>query len=104
MNCDNKGGRVFLIMFKTGHALLLPGGRILRPRMRREADAGQPLDSRVSRPRQWLFRDLKSATVRAQPRTIRGREQSATAFRPRPQTRQRIVLSRELATASTVHE
>lgn len=91
-------------MIKTGQALPLVATRILRPRMSRGAGTEQPRNSSARRPRQWPVREPDSATGRAQSRKSPEREQSAIAFCPRPQTRQGIVLSRGLTSASTVHE
>jgi hypothetical protein len=89
---------VFLIMFKTGQALPLVVTRILRPRMSRGAGTEQPRNSSARLPWQWPVREPDSATVRAQSRKSPEREQSAVAFCPRPQSRQRIVRVHEPAT------
>lgn len=104
MNSASNRGSAFLIMIKTGQALPLVATRILRPRMSRGAGTEQPGDSSASRPWQRSVRGLTLATIMAQSRKSPGRERSAIASCPRPQTRQRVVLSRGLDTASTVHE
>jgi hypothetical protein len=98
MRCWTKGGKVFLITFNTGQALPLVATRILRPRMSRGAATEQPRNSSAQRPRQWRVCEPDSATVRAQSRTSPEREQSAVAFCPRPQSRQRIVRVHEPST------
>mgnify|MGYP000906177892 CR=1 FL=1 len=82
---------MFLIKFKLGHALLLPGGRFSRPRMSRDVGTQQPHWSDSAWPRQEPIRDLGLAEAKAHPRVINEREQSAIAYCPRPQARQRIV-------------
>jgi hypothetical protein len=95
---------VFLIMFKTGHALPLAGARLLRPRGSRSVSAEQPRDIIGSRPRQQPFREPDLAKHRAHPRAVHVREQSALAFCPRPQTRQGTVLGHGQASASAIRE
>ena len=85
-------------MIKAGQALPLVATRILRPRMSRGAGTEQPRNSSAQRPRQWPVREPDSATVRAQSRKSPEREQSAVAFCPRPQSRQRIVRVHESST------
>ena len=85
-------------MIKTGQALPLVATRILRPRMNRGAAAEKPCNSSALRPRQSPVREPDSATVRARSRKSPEREQSAVAFCPRPQSRQRIVRVHEPAT------
>lgn len=85
-------------MIKTGQALPLVATRILRPRMSRGAGTEQPRNSSARRPRQWPVRDPDSATGRVQSRKSPERDQSAVAFCPRPQSRQRIVRVHEPAT------
>ena len=85
-------------MIKTGQALPLVATRILRPRMSRGAGTEQPRNSSARRPRQWPVRDPDSATGRAQSRKSPERDQSAVAFCPRPQSRQRIVRVHEPST------
>ncbi len=91
-------------MIKTGQALPLVATRILRPRMSLGAPTEQPRNSSAQRPRQWPVREPDSATVGAQSRKNPKREQSAVAFCPRPQSRQRIVLSRGVTSAAAIRE
>lgn len=98
MRCWTKGGNVFPITFNTGQALPLVATRILHPRMSRGAGTEQPRNSSAQRPRQWPVREPDSATVRSQSRKSPEREQSAVAFCPRPQSRQRIVRVHEPST------
>ena len=97
MNCWHKHRRVILIMFNTGHALLLPGGRLSRPRMVRDVDAQQPRKIGGTQPRPQPIHDLESVSVRAQSRTIHGPEWDAIASSPRSQTRPRAVREHEQA-------
>lgn len=74
---------MFLIMFKTGHALPLAGARLLRPRSNRGEHGEQPCGVCGSWPRARQIRDLDSAENRTRtqtvpcPRTIHVRVQSA---------------------------
>lgn len=91
---------MLLITFKIGQALPLNFVRILRPRMSRDSSAQQPRKSNGARPRQQPVRDLGLVEVRLQSHSFRKQEQSAIAFCPCPQTRQRIVRGREQASVS----
>lgn len=82
---------MFLIVFKTRHALLLPEGRIPCPRINRELDAQQPPNINGTRPRQQPVRDHGSAAGEAQLRSELMHEHAAVAFSPRPPLWQRIV-------------
>jgi len=104
MRCWTKGGNVFPITFNTGQALPLVATRILRPRMSRGVSAEQPRNIICSRPRQQSFREHDVSEHRAHPRVVHVREQSAIAFRPRPQTRQGTVLGYGQASASAIRE
>lgn len=95
---------MFLIIFKTGQALPLVATRILRPRMSRGVSAEQPRNIIGSRPRQQPVRELGLTMRRAHPRVVHVREQSAIAFCPRPQTRQRTVLEHGQASGSAIRE
>lgn len=112
---------MFLIMFKTGHALPLAGARLLRPRGSRGEHAEQPRGVCGSWPRARQIRDLDSAENRMLTQTVRVLEQFMSAFSPRKQARPRtgrvlgkatasIVRSRELfpspnwSRAQSVHE
>ena len=92
---------MFLIMFRTGHALLLPGGRFLHPRISRGESAEQPRIIGNSWPQTWLFDEHGQAKCRTWTQIIRVREQSTSAFRSRQQAWQQIVHIRELSTAFT---
>ena len=89
---------MFPITFNTGQALPLVATRILRPRMSRGAATEQPCNSSTLRPRQWPVREPGVTIHRAHPRAVHVCEQSAIAFCPRPQSRQRIVRVHETAT------
>jgi hypothetical protein len=95
---------VFLIMFKTGQALLLPGGRFWSPRPGREAGAEQPRNATGS----WLqtrhFRDIEPVQDRTQPRIGHVHDQSLIPFKPRHESHPRTIRVRAQATASIVSE
>lgn len=95
---------MFPITFNTGQALPLVATRILRPRMSRGVSAEQSRNIIGSRPRQQTVREPDLAKHRAHLRVVHVREQSAIAFRPRPQTRQRTVLEHAHASASAIRE
>jgi hypothetical protein len=80
---------VFLIMFKTGHALPLAGARLLRPGGSRGERAEQPREVSGAWPQTRQIRDLDSAARRTRTQTVRVREQSMSAFSPRTQARPR---------------
>ena len=81
---------MFLIMFKTGHALPLAGARLLRPRGSRGEHAEHPREMSDSWPRARQIRDHDSAENKTRTQTVRVREQSVSAFSPRKQARPRI--------------
>ena len=95
---------MFLIMFKTGHALPLAGARLLRPRGSRGEHAEHPRDVSGSWPRARQIRDLDSAGNRTRTRTVLVRELSVSAFSPRKQTRPRTGRVLGNAADSTVRE
>ena len=95
---------MFLIMFKTGHALPLAGARLLRPRNSRGEHAEHPREVSGSWPRTWQIRDRDSVGERPCPRIVHVRELSVSAFSPRKQVRPRTVRVLGNATASTVRE
>ena len=97
-NWCNKGGNVFLIMFRTGHALLLPGGRFLSPRHGCEVGAKQSRKVTGLWPQTRHSQDNKLVQDRAQPRVSHVREQSETACNPRHRSYPRTI--RVLAQAS----
>ena len=89
---------MFLIMFKTGHALPLAGARLLRPRGSRGEHAEHPREVGGSWPRVRQIRDHDSAKNKTRTQTVRVREQSVSAFSPREQARPRT--SRVLGNAA----
>ena len=101
MNCIRRGGNVFLIVFKTRHALLLPGGRILRPPCGRNQGAERARRISDSWPQTRLGHERDLIQVRTQSRVVRFREQSAHALNPRQRAGQQSVHNRDSKTAST---
>ena len=95
---------MFPIMFKTGQALLLPGGRSWNPRHGRETGAEQPRNVTGSWPQTRHIHEIELVQDRTQPRVGHVREQSVIAFSPRQQSRPRTVRVRAQATASIVRE
>ena len=95
---------MFLIMFKTGHALPLAGARLLRPRSSRGEHAEYPREVSGSWPRARQIRDRDSVGETTCPRTVHVREQSVSAFSPRKQACPRTVRVLGNAAASTVRE
>ena len=82
---------MFLIMFKTGHALPLAGARLLRPGGNRGEHAEYPREVSGAWPRTWQIRDRDSVGERPCPRTVHVLELSMSAFSPRKQARPRTV-------------
>jgi hypothetical protein len=95
---------VFLIMFKTGHALPLAGARLLRPQSNRGEHAEYPRELSGSWPRARQIPDHDSAENKTRTQTVRVREQSVSAFSPRKQARPGTVHVLGNAAASTVRE
>jgi hypothetical protein len=95
---------VFLIMFKTGHALPLAGARLLRPRSSRGEHTEYPRKVSGGRSQTQQIRDLDSAGNRTRTQTVRIRELSASAISPRKQARPRTGSVLGNAAASTVRE
>ena len=93
---------MFLIMFKTGHALPLVDTRFLRPRSSRGESADCPREVGGTWPRTRQIRDLDSAGDRTRTGTFRVHELSVSAFSPRPQSRPRSIHVHAQATASIV--
>ena len=95
---------MFVIMFKTWHALPLRERRTWCPRMSRDGHAEFP--RKISR--LWTLHrpvhGLDSAGNRTRTGTFRVREQSVTAFSPRQQSRPRTIPVHAQATASIVRE
>ena len=86
-NCCNRRGSAFLIMFKTGQALLLRQRRFLRPRSGRGLDAEYPRHRPASRSWSCPVRDrVQDANSPCPPRD-RVRNQSATLSWPCPHPR-----------------
>jgi hypothetical protein len=95
---------VFLITFKTGQALLLPGGRTWSPRHGRETGAEQPRNVTDSWPRTRNFHVSEPGQDRTQPRVSHVHDQSVIAFSPRHESHPRTIRVRAQATASIVRE
>ena len=93
---------MYPIIFKTGHALLLPLGRLLSPRHGRETGAEQPRTVTGAWPQTRHIHKLDSAEDRTRTQTMRVREQSVSACSPRKQSWPRPILVHAQATASTV--
>lgn len=91
---------MFPIMFKTRHALLLPGGRNLRPRCGRNQGAERARRISDSWPQTRLGRERELIQVRTQPRVVRVREQSAHAEIPRQRAGLKSVHSHDSKTTS----
>ena len=83
-NWCNRGGNVFLIMFKTGQALLLPGGRSSSPRNGRETGAEQPRNVTGSWPQTRHFHEIEPVQDRTQPRVSHVHEQSVIRVQSTP--------------------
>ena len=92
---------MFLIVFKTRHALLLPGGRILRPPCGRNQGAEQSRRISDSWPQTRLGHERELIQVRTQSRVVRVREQSAHADIPRQRAGLQSVQNHDSKTVST---
>lgn len=95
---------MFLIMFKTGHALPLAGATLLRPRSNRGEHAEYPRKVSDVRPQTRQIRDPDSVERRTQTQIVHVRELSLPAFNPRKQARPQTVRVFGNAAASTVRE
>ena len=95
---------MFLIMFKTRHALPLRKRRTWCPRMSRGGHAEYP--RKINRSWTWHrpVHGLDSAGDRTRTRTFRVREQAAYAFSPHQQSWPRTIRVHAQATASIVRE
>ena len=93
---------MFLIMFKTGHALPLAGARLLRPRSNRGEHAEYPRELSGSWPRARQIRDRNSVGEWTCPRTVHVHGQSVSAFSPRKQAQTQTVRVPGKAAASIV--
>lgn len=101
MNCIRRGGSVFPIVFKTRHALLLPGGRILRPPCGRNQGAERARCISDSWPQTRLGHERDLIQVRTQSRVVRVRDQSAPAAIPRQRAGLQSVQNHDSKTVST---
>ena len=95
---------MFFIMFKTRHALLLPGGRFLSPRKERDEGAEQPRNKMDSWPQTRRFHEHEQARYGTRTETVHVHEQSVAAFNPRQRAGQKTVRIHEPATASIVRK
>ena len=95
---------MFLIMFKTGHALPLADARLLCSRSSRGEHADYPREVSGSWPQSRQIRDRDSAENRTRTQTMGVRELSVSAFKPRKQKRPRTCRDLGHAADSTVHE
>ena len=93
---------MFLIMFKTGQALLLRQRRFLRPQNGRGLNAECPRHSPARQPWQCPVRDRVQSENSPHPRHDRIRVQSVTVFSPRPQPRPQSVHVRDRIRAANV--
>ena len=92
---------MFLIIFKTRHALPLPFGTFLRPRIGRAVGADRTRNIGGSWPQTRQFHEHRQSQCRTWTRIIRVLEQSTSEFCPHPRIRQQAVHIRELSTAFT---
>ena len=95
---------MFLIMFKTRHALPLRKRRTWCPRMSRGRHAEYPRKINRSRTWHWPVHGLDSAGDRTRTGTVRVRKQSASVFSPRQQSWPRTIHVLAQAAASIVRE
>jgi hypothetical protein len=93
---------VFLIMFKTGHALPLRKRRTWCPRISRGRYAEYPRKINRSWTWHWPVHGLDPVGDRTRTGTFRVREQAASAFSPQQQSWPRTIHVRAQATASIV--
>lgn len=104
VNWSREGGSVFLIMFKTRHALPLPGGRFLCPRIGRDEGGEGLRNMRRSWPQTRHIRELASSAHRTRKRIVRVCERPVFAFSPCQRACPLKAYARDIAMASTVHE
>jgi len=104
MSWRSRGGIVFLIVFKTGHACPLVSTRFLCPRIRRRPSGERPRDMLRRRPPTRPICGLEQAPCRTSPRPLHVREQSLSARSPQTQARQRTVRVYGQIEAATVRE
>jgi hypothetical protein len=93
---------MFVIMFKTGHALPLRKRRTWCPRMSRGGHAEYPSKINRSWTWHWPVHGLDSAGDRTRTGTFRVREQAAYAFSPQQQSWPRTIHVHAQATDSIV--
>ena len=93
---------MFLIMFKTGHALPLRKRRTWCPRISRGGHAEYPRKINRSWTWYWPVHGLDSAGDRTRTGTFRVREQAAYAFSPQQQSWPRTIHVHAQATDSIV--
>ena len=89
--CSNSRVSAFLIMFKTGQALLLRQRRLFCPRNGRGLDAECPRNCPASWPCPWPVHDHVQSEASPHPLRDYGRGQSVTVSWPRPQPRPQSV-------------
>ena len=82
---------MFLIVFNTGHALLLTAVRVSRPRSGRGEEPKQPQGINRSWPHMRQIREREQAQYRTRTRIVHVREQSMSTFSPRQHPRQQPV-------------
>ena len=95
---------MFQIIFNSGQALPLPGGRFSWPRIGRGRDAERLRNRHCSWPQTRPGHGHDPAQCRPRTQTVRVHEQSASADCPRPQSRPQTVRVHGLATDSIGHE
>ena len=95
---------MFLIMFKTGHALLLPGGRFPCPRSGGVENAEWSRDRAGSWPQTRHSRVLDSDVNWPRPHTMRACGQSMSPFNPRQQACQRMFRDLDKSLSLSVRE
>ena len=95
---------MFVIMFKTGHALPLRERRTWCPRMSRGGHAAFPRNMGRSWTWHWPVKGLDSAGNRTRTGTFRVREQSVSALSPRQQPCPRTIHVHAQAAASIVRQ
>lgn len=103
-SCSNRGGKVFLIVFKTREALPLTFVRFWRPRRSRGEGAEPPRNASDSGPRHQPIHESDSPAHKVHVRTLHVRARSATAFRPHTWAQQETVPNRSHSLASTFRE
>lgn len=104
VNWNSDGGRMFQIIFKSGHALPLPGGRFSCPRIGRGEGREGLRNMYRSWPRTRHSHRHDLAQCRTRTQTVHVREQSASASDPCQQSRSQTVREHGLATNSIIHE